>query len=89
VTLPIVALGAFSLAGCAPANEENLGGQASQVAPRKAETPDFKSYAEAQAYQTQQAAKNRQAGKAKAPAKSQPKPVQEESKSGQEQPKNQ
>jgi hypothetical protein len=55
--------------GCSQTNEENLGGQTSQVVPHKEGTPDFKTYAEAQQYQAQQAAKNRPAGKGKAAAK--------------------
>jgi hypothetical protein len=52
-----LALGALLHAGCGPANEENLGGQTSKVAPRDPNVPDFKSYGEVQEYQRQQAAK--------------------------------
>jgi hypothetical protein len=69
----VVALGVFLCAGCFPANEENLGGQTSKVVPHKEGTPDFKTYAEVQQYQAEQAAKNRPAGKGKAGAKARPK----------------
>ena len=65
----ILASGLFLALGCTPANEENLGGQKSQVVPHKEGEPDFKTYAEYQQYQTQQAAKNRPAGKGKAAPK--------------------
>jgi len=69
----VVALGVFLIAGCFPANEENLGGQTSKVVPHKEGTPDFKTYAEAQTYQAEQAAKNRPAGKGRAGARAQSK----------------
>jgi hypothetical protein len=62
-------LGLMLTVGCGPANEENLGGQTSRAVPHKEGTPDFKTYAEAQQYQAQQAAKNRPAGKGKATPK--------------------
>jgi hypothetical protein len=65
----VVALGVFLFVGCSTANEENLGGQTSVVVPHKEGTPDFKSYAEVQQYQAEQAAKNRSAGKRNAAAK--------------------
>jgi hypothetical protein len=81
---PVVALGALLFAGCGPANEESLGGQTSKVVPHKEGTPDFKSYAEVQQYQAQQAAKKRAAGKGKPAAKEQPakeQPAKEQPKS--------
>jgi hypothetical protein len=78
-------LGFMLTVGCGPVNEENLGGQTSRVVPHKEGTPDFKTYAEASTYQTQQAAKNRPAGKAKATpkpaAKGEPQAPSEPSKS--------
>jgi hypothetical protein len=87
VALPTVAMGAFLLVGCNPSNEENLGGQTSKVVPHKEGMPDFKTYAEVQQYQTQQAAKNRSAGKGKASAK--PATKQSEPESQKDQPKSQ
>ena len=78
VALPLVALSTLLLAGCGPSNEENLGGQTSQVAPHKEGTPDFKSYGEAMQYQAQEAAKKK-AGRGKAPVKSQPAPAEKPS----------
>jgi hypothetical protein len=80
----VVALGLLLTLGCGPTNEENLGGQTSQAVPHKEGTPDFKTYAEAQQYQAQQAAKNRPAGKGKAAPKAAP---AEESKAPSESPK--
>jgi hypothetical protein len=68
-TPPVLVLGVYLLAGCAPANDAELGGQTSSVVPHTEGTPDFKSYAEAQQYQAEQAAKNRPAGKGKATTK--------------------
>jgi hypothetical protein len=82
VALPIVAWSALVLAGCSTSNEENLGGQTSQVAPPKTGMEHLKTYGDAMQYQAEQAAKNR-AGKGKtAPA---PKPSQPDA--GKEQPK--
>ena len=83
LALPTVALGIFLLAGCGPANEENLGGQTSEAVPHKEGTPDFNSYAEAQQYQSAQAAKNRPAGKGKAAPQRPPQSQQQQ----QQQPK--
>jgi hypothetical protein len=55
------------LTGCEKTNEENVTGS-SEVVPHKEGTPDFKSYAEAQQYQADQAAKDRPAGKGKGKA---------------------
>ena len=74
VALPLVALGALVLAGCGQSNEENLGGQTSQVAPTKPEMSQLKTYGDAMKYQAEQAGKNRP-GKGKAAAKSQPAPA--------------
>src|SRR5437016_904395 len=63
VALPTVAMGASLLVGCNPSNEENLGGQTSKVVPHKEGIPDFKTYAEVQQYNAQQAAKKASAGK--------------------------
>jgi hypothetical protein len=66
---PIMALGLLLTLGCGPTNEENLGGQTSKAVPHQAGKPDFKSYAEVQQYQADQANKNRSAAKGKtAPA---------------------
>jgi hypothetical protein len=69
MALPVLALGGFLFAGCGPANEESLGGQTSKAVPHKEGTPDFKSYAEVQQHQAEQAAKNRAGGKGKPAAK--------------------
>jgi hypothetical protein len=61
----MVVLAAFLVAGCVASNEESLGGQTSQPAPRKEGTPDFKTYGEAMEYQTAEVAKNQAAGKGK------------------------
>jgi hypothetical protein len=72
VVLPTMfALWACLVGGCTASNEEGLGGQTSKAVPHKEGTPDFKSYAEAQTYQTQQAAKNRAARKGQAPGRNQ------------------
>jgi hypothetical protein len=72
--LPLAAWGALVLGGCNTANEESLGGQTSKAVPNKGDTPNFQSYGEMSAYQTEQAAKKKSGGKAKpAPAKSPPK----------------
>ena len=60
---PLAALVLLLAVGCGPTNEENLGGQTSRAVPHKEGTPDFKSYAEAQQYQSQQAAKNPEAAR--------------------------
>jgi len=64
----LLGLSVFLFGGCSTSNEENLGGQTSQVAPHKEGTPDFKSYAEAQQYQAKQASKSRAARKGGAAA---------------------
>jgi hypothetical protein len=63
--LPAAALGMFLFTGCEKTNEDTLKGR-SEVVPHKEGTPDFKSYAEVQQYQAQEAAKNKAAGKGKA-----------------------
>jgi hypothetical protein len=73
VAVLIVGLGAFLIAGCGPANEEILGGQTSKPVAHKEGEPDFKTFAEAQQYQTEQAAKNRPGGKGKPAATTAPK----------------
>jgi hypothetical protein len=86
VALPIVAWSAFALAGCNASNEDNLGGQTSQVAPPKAGMEHLKSYGDAMKYQAEQAAKNRAAkGKVgsvpKSSEPSKPEPGKEQPKS--------
>jgi hypothetical protein len=88
VALPIVAWSALALAGCSASNEENLGGQTSQVAPPKAGMENLKTYGDAMQYQAQQAAKNRP-GRGRAAAKSPPAPAPKpsEPEAAKEQPK--
>ena len=87
VALPIVAWSALVLAGCTTSNEENLGGQTSQVAPPKAGMENIKTFGDAMQHQAAEAAKNRGKGRAaaKSPPASAPKPSQPDA--GKEPPK--